>query len=326
MRRRSFLPLAAAALFVAGFVTIPGDPADAVQGAQTERLEAFSPDGTISRVQVAKQTYAPPDAQDRRAAAAAEVVAIQNTGPSSARFDLVIVGDGYTASEMELLRSHAEAQWNGIAATEPWDRHRGSVNVWLVNVVSNESGVDNDPSEGINRDTALDMHFFCGGIERLLCLDEAKAQSFARQAPEVEAILAVGNTTKYGGAGYPSLATVSGGNVHAARIAIHELAHSVGGLADEYYDPGTTYSGGEPSEPNVTTDPSGSRWASYEGQSTPDGGVIGAYQGGRYFEYGLYRPSEDSLMRNIDKPFNLIGLDVMDQAIRSKISGGGGTG
>ena len=105
----------------------------------------------------------------------------------------------------------------------------------------------------------------------------------------------------------------------SGRIAIHELGHSVGGLADEYFTEGTTYPGGEPREPNVTTDPRGTKWASDLGRNTPDGGVIGAYQGGRYYERGIYRPSQDSLMRNINKPFNLIGLVAMERAISSKI-------
>jgi hypothetical protein len=46
--------------------------------------------------------------------------------------------------------------------------------------------------------------------------------------------------------------------------------------------------------------------------------VIGAYQGASQYEFGIYRPSQDSLMRNLDKPFNLIGLAAMDTAIASK--------
>ncbi|MFF0740237.1 M64 family metallopeptidase [Streptomyces sp. NPDC004111] len=268
---------------------------------------------------IPQQAEAPAALADRRAAATATVTTLQNTGPSASRFDMVIVGDGYTASQMGLLREHAQAKWNEIAATAPWNKYRGSVNVWLVNVVSNQSGVDNDPYQGVNRDTALDMGFFCGGTARLLCLSESKAQAYAAQAPGVDAIVAVGNSTTYGGAGYPSLATVAGGNAQSGRIAIHELGHSVGGLADEYFTAGTTHPGGEPGEPNVTTDPRGSKWASYLGRSTPDGGVMGAYQGGRYYERGIYRPSQDSLMRNINKPFNLLGLTVMDQAISSRI-------
>ncbi|MFF3403433.1 M64 family metallopeptidase [Streptomyces sp. NPDC002659] len=281
--------------------------------------EVFSQDGTITRVRISKQVKTAAASANAKAAAA-EVTALQNTGPSASRFDMVIVGDGYTASQAGLLRQHAQAKWNEIAATAPWNKYRQLINVWLVNVRSNESGVDNDPSPGINRDTALDMRFFCDGrTDRLLCVDEPKAQAYAAQAPGVDAILAVGNTTKYGGAGAPSLASVSGGNAQSGRIAIHELGHSVGGLADEYFTEGTTYPGGEPREPNVTTDPRGTKWASDLGRNTPDGGVIGAYQGGRYYERGIYRPSQDSLMRNINKPFNLIGLVAMERAISSKI-------
>lgn len=323
MRRKGSLLLTAALLCAAGVAAVPApagaqDPGSA---GPTEWREVFSPDGTATRVEIPEQAEDAPSPADLRAAAAAEVVPIQDTGPPGSRFDLVMVGDGYTASEMGLLREQAEAKWREIAATAPWDKHRQNTNVWLVNVVSAQSGVDNDPTQGINRDTAMDMGFFCAGIERLLCLSESKAQAYAAEAPGADAIVALGNTAKYGGAGYPSLATVAGGNAQAGRIAIHELGHSVGGLADEYYTPGTTHPGGEPREPNVTTDPTGSKWASYLGQSTPDGGVIGAYQGGSQYEYGIYRPSQDSLMRTLDKPFNLVGLDVMDRAIGSEISG-----
>ncbi|GAA0919574.1 MULTISPECIES: M64 family metallopeptidase [Streptomyces violaceusniger group] len=319
MRRRGSIFLTAAVLCATGLAALPAGSATAGTPEPTESREVFSPDGTITPVKVPKQVEAPVAKADVKAAAAANVTAIQDTGPSASRFDMVIVGDGYTASQMGLLRQHAQAKWNEIAATAPWNKYRQSVNVWLVNVVSNQSGVDNDPVQGVNRDTALDMAFFCGGTPHLLCLNEAKAKSYAAQAPEVDAIVAVGNSTKYGGAGYPSLSTVAGGNPDSGRIAIHELGHSVGGLADEYYTPGTTYSGAEPQAPNVTTDPRGSKWASYLGQSTPDGGVIGAYQGGNYYERGIYRPSQDSLMRNINKEFNLLGLAAMNRAISSRI-------
>jgi hypothetical protein len=319
MRRDKLIPLTLAALVAAGLAAVPAGTAAAGPPEKTEVREVFSPDGSIERVEIPVRPEAAPDARDRRAAAAADVVPIQETGPSASSFDVVFVGDGYTASEQGLLREHAESKWAEIADTEPWSKHRGGINVWLVGVVSPESGVDNDPSQGIDRDTALDMHFFCGGTERLLCLNESKAQSYAGQAPEVDAIVAVGNTAKYGGAGYPSLSTVAGGNEQAGRIAIHELGHSVGGLADEYWYSEDTYTGGEPTEPNVTKDPTGAKWAAYHGQQTPDGGTIGAHQGGYYAAYGIYRPSEDSLMRNINKPFNLVGRDVMDRAIADRI-------
>ncbi|MFF7994316.1 M64 family metallopeptidase [Kitasatospora xanthocidica] len=321
MRRRVSALVSAAAVLAAALIAAPASKA--APATPSEWREVFSPDGTISKVLVPVEQTAAPENRDLRAAASAGVVALQNTGPAGSRFNMVILGDGYTAGEMGLLRRHAEAKWAEIAATDPWRKYAGSINVWLVDVISNESGVTNDPYQGISRDTALGMYFFCGGIERLLCLNESKAKAYAAQAPGVDAIVAIGNTNKYGGAGYPSLATVSGGDARSGRIAIHELGHSVGGLADEYYTPGTTYTGAEPTQPNVTTDPSGAKWASYLGRSTPDGGVIGAYRGGHQYEYGIYRPSSDSLMRSLDKPFNLVSLTVMDRAIGSRISDGG---
>ncbi|MFC7247414.1 M64 family metallopeptidase [Catellatospora aurea] len=320
--RRSPLPLAATALLSA-ILTLTAAPAAAAPQDRQWR-EVFSPDGTIATMLLPAERTTTTSPDSRAAAAAAATVAIQDTGPPSERFDLVIVGDGYTSSEMGLLRQHAQAKWDEIAATAPWSTHRASVNVWLVEVVSAQSGVDNDPTQGISRNTALDMYFWCGGIERLLCLNETKAKQYAAQAPAVDAIVAVGNTTKYGGAGYPSLATVSGGNARSGQIAIHELGHSVGGLADEYWTAGTTYTGAEPREPNVTKSSGCAKWSSYLGRATPDGGVIGCHQGGHQFANGIYRPSQDSLMRTLGKPFNLVGLDAMDRAIRAKIGGGGG--
>ncbi len=322
--RRSPLPLAAAALLSAALTHTAAPAAAAPQDRQWR--EVFSPDGTIATMLLPAERTGTTSPDSRAAAAAAAVVPIQDTGSPSERFDLVIVGDGYTSSEMGLLRQHAQAKWDEIAATAPWSAHRASVNVWLVEVVSAQSGVDNDPAQGINRTTALDMYFWCSGIERLLCLNETKAKQYAAQAPGVDAIVAVGNTTKYGGAGYPSLATVSGGNARAGQIAIHELGHSVGGLADEYWTAGTTYTGGEPREPNVTKSSGCAKWSSYLGRATPDGGVIGCHQGGHQYANGIYRPSQDSLMRTLGKPFNLVGLDAMDRAIRAKIGGGGGCG
>ncbi|WP_217144970.1 M64 family metallopeptidase [Streptomyces sp. AC627_RSS907] len=326
MRRRSSIFLTVAALCTTAMAALPAGTAAADPARPTEWREVFSPDGTITQVRIPKQVEPPVTRPEAQAAAATKVTALQKTGPSDSRFDMVIVGDGYTASETGLMRQHAQSKWNEIAGTAPWDKYRNSVNVWLVEVVSKESGVDNDPAPGVNRDTALDMNFNCGGMDRLLCVNTSKAMEYANQAPGVDTVIAIGNSTKYGGAGYTSvgLATVSGGNAQAGRIALHELGHSVGGLADEYYTPGTTYTGAEPSEPNVTTDPRGSKWAKYLGKSTPDGGVIGVHEGAHQFERGVYRPSRDSLMSNINKPFNLIGLDVMDRAISAKT--GGSTG
>ncbi|MFD6157146.1 M64 family metallopeptidase [Nocardia sp. NPDC060256] len=284
----------------------------------TEEREVFSPDGTISRViaPVPDKSPAP------RSAVQADVVTIQQTGPSSQRFDLVFVGDGYTASQLGTYKQHAINRWNEITQVEPFKTYKNSFNVWAVNVVSQQSGVDNDP-RGTYRNTALDMTFWCGGTERLLCVNETKALQYARLAPEADQVIALANTTKYGGAG-GGVATSSGGNAQAGQIVLHELGHSVGGLADEYDYPNDRYTGREPSEANASTYTSAqmqqnrTKWYQYLGKQSPDGGVVGTYEGAVYCKRGVYRPTENSLMRTLGREFNLIGLDAMKAAIERK--------
>jgi hypothetical protein len=313
---RLALPALAVAFAVVA-APLPGDAAEA-DGPGVEWVEVFSPDGTISRtpVPVAVETRAAPGEL------AADVVAIQETGAPDQRFDLVFVGDGYTSAELGLFHDHVVGKWEELAAVEPFKSYRQYFNVWQVNVVSNESGVDNDPTLGTDRDTALDMGFWCQGrdpqTERLLCVNQTKAVGFGALAPQADQVIALGNTAKYGGAG-GGVATAAGANDQAGQIAVHELGHSIGGLADEYDYPYDRYSGDEPAEVNVTADPTGAKWAAYLGQASPDGGVVGAFEGARYHRLGLYRPTDNSIMRTLGREFNLVGRDAMIDAFEARV-------
>ena len=81
--------------------------------------------------------------------------------------------------------------------------------------------LDNDPTLGIERDTALDSYYFCDGIDRLICVDTAKALRYARRAPQVDHMLVVINSDTYGGAGYwdRNLVTFSGTNIWSAETS-----------------------------------------------------------------------------------------------------------
>lgn len=94
-------------------------------------------------------------------------------------------------------------------------------------------------------------------------------------------MLIISNDKKYGGAG-GSTATMS---KHQAglKVALHEVGHSFGKLADEY-DYGSCRTKEEPTEVNITVDPTGSKWKHWRGTGTINDK---AYEGGNYCSKGV---------------------------------------
>ncbi|WP_326654105.1 MULTISPECIES: M64 family metallopeptidase [unclassified Streptomyces] len=337
-RRRVMAAVGAAAALAAVLAATPGsataDPA--TPGRAGVEVEIPGPEhGTAAgsgRTRVPQEGRARPSSRLSAAEEAAdgEVTKLMDNGSTADRLDIVVVGDGYTAAELDRFHTDAREKWAEVAAVEPYTTYQGLFNVWAVDAVSNQSGVSGDPGPEIVRDTALGSYFWCDDIERLLCVDQDKVDGYVAKAPEADLVLVLANSAKYGGAGYnePSgtlgyegISTASAGNEKSGQVAIHETGHSLGKLADEYYYPGypgyEEYTGPEPAESNSSTlaagDMSGQRakWHRWLGEESPDGGSVGTYEGGGYYVTGLYRPTDNSLMRTLGKPFNLPGIEAM---------------
>ncbi|MFI7353797.1 M64 family metallopeptidase [Streptomyces avidinii] len=259
-----------------------------------------------------------------------EVTKMIDNGSTADRLDVVVIGDGYTAAELGRFHTDAEQKWAEVTAVEPYTTYRNLFNVWTVDAVSRESGVSGDPDPATVRDTALGSYFWCEDIERLLCIDQPKVDAYVAKAPAADLVIVLANSAKYGGAGYnePSatlgyegISTASAGHPKSGQVAIHETGHSLGKLADEYFYPGVPdyekYTGPEPAESNssvLSADRMAAqraKWYRWLGEESPDGGTVGAYEGGNYFVTGLYRPTDNSLMRVLGKPFNLPGVESM---------------
>ncbi|MCX4808230.1 M64 family metallopeptidase [Streptomyces sp. NBC_01214] len=259
-----------------------------------------------------------------------QVTKMIDNGPTADRLDVVVIGDGYTAAELARFHTDAEQKWAEVTAVEPYTTYRNLFNVWTVDAVSHDSGVSGDPDPATVRDTALGSYFWCENIERLLCVDQPKVDAYVAKAPAADLVIVLANSAKYGGAGYnePSatlgyegISTASAGHPKSGQVAIHETGHSLGKLADEYFYPGVPdyekYTGPEPGESNSSTLPADrmaaqrAKWYRWLGEESPDGGTVGAYEGGNYFVTGLYRPTDNSLMRVLGKPFNLPGVESM---------------
>lgn len=251
----------------------------------------------------------------------ASYVTVVNNGPNSNRANFVYVGDGYQAHELGAYNQHVLASINHMFAEEPFKTYQTLVNVHRVDVISVDSGVTNDPVQGVNKNTAMQMRFWCNGTERLLCVNTSLANGFANNAPAVHQIFAVANSSKYGGAGYfsPPIGTYAGANAASNEIALHEIGHSFGKLADEYdYGGPVTYTGGERPEPNVSIRNAtqmaalNTKWAAWLGVNNPlFDGLINTYEGAYYSQFGVYRPTNNSKMRSLNRPFNLPSIEAM---------------
>lgn len=266
------------------------------------------------------------------------------------RFDLVFVGDGYAASRPTLAETtllppddqlppmtpdlvryegHVAGALYRLFQMEPFRRYKPAFRSYRVDVRSDVSGVSGDPVASVVRDTPLNMRFWCDDIERLLCVDTFAAEQFADQAPFVDLIIAVANSNKYGGSGYQSqnILTVSGGSPTAFAITAHEIGHVLGILADEYTVDGFfEWEGGEPGEANISTFTAAEmiaqngKWASWIGHDIVGfDGPVSTYEGGGYYAFDIYRPSPDSAMKTIGRPFNVVGVERLVVGIYTRV-------
>ncbi len=252
---------------------------------------------------------------------------IASRGSSSNRVDIVFIGDGYTRAQLDTTYgNHIQGVLDDMFSkriNDPFPRYTNFFNIHRVNVVSRESGAD-DPGSQTTRDTALNATYnYDGTTDRLLYFDTGAANTAVHDAlsgtgvnPDIS--LGVVNHGKYGGGG-GSWAVWAGGNSSAREVALHELGHSFTGLADEYDYPNDIFPGNyEPGQPNITKDPTGSKWSQWLGYDDPyhngsngttNISTVGAYEGAGYYRNGLYRPTSDSKMRSLNQPFNAVSRE-----------------
>ena len=71
---------------------------------------------------------------------------LQVTGEPANRFNLVIMGDGYTEAEQAKFHADVDRQLNVMWSIEPYKSYRNYINVYRVEIVSGESGVAATPT------------------------------------------------------------------------------------------------------------------------------------------------------------------------------------
>jgi hypothetical protein len=202
---------------------------------------------------------------DRTAPPAAKNVwAVMKNGEPKDKVDLLLMGDGYTAAEMDKWHADARRLAALLFASSPFKERRADFNVWAVDTPAAASGISR-PSDGVWRRSALGASYDAFGSERyVLTYDNKRLREAAAAAP-YEFIEIVVNDRKYGGGGIFNLyATVAADNAFTPYIFVHEFGHHFAGLADEYYTSDVAYTPPaervEPWEPNATADAQAGKW------------------------------------------------------------------
>ena len=196
----------------------------------------------------------------------------QITGPPAERMNLVILGDGYQHDESWKFHRDVDRNLAVLWSVEPYRSYRNYMNIYLIEIVSADSGVRCDPNDQANPNNNFKVTplrlWYNGSATTNGCVDPLARGTVYGPAPDPSApcvqfmdlgcsgnnqhnrllttymtpigvsgqnvqTLAIFNTFAYGGIG-GTQATTSGGSPQGPLISVHELGHSHGQMADEY--------------------------------------------------------------------------------------------
>lgn len=173
-----------------------------------------------------------------------DVQTIQYKGDKTKYLNVAILGDGYTASEQPAFVNTATILINDLFTQTPYSNYKNYFNVYAIKVISVESGIKHPnvspdcagstvPTSNPNNYFGTSFDYY--GIHRLVVPTNSQkiTEVLASNLPEYDIVIVIANTSYYGGSGgaYATVTTFP----TAKEILIHELGHSFGNLADEYY-------------------------------------------------------------------------------------------
>ncbi|WP_339826600.1 M64 family metallopeptidase [uncultured Arenimonas sp.] len=213
------------------------------------------------------------DVERAPAKAPAKPIAIRDNGDPASKVDLLILGDGYAANELEKFEADARRLADHLFTVSPFKEREADFNVWALTVPLPESGVSR-PSTGVHKASATGLRYDIFGSERYaLSVDNRAWRDLAQHAP-YDVVEIIFNSETYGGGGiFGQFSTAAAGNDWADYLFVHEFGHHFAGLADEYYTSSVAYQNGgdrpEPWEPNATADPKAAKWKHLVSPATP---------------------------------------------------------
>lgn len=239
-------------------------------------------------------------------------------GSSEQYINLVVMGDGFTASQIPNFNAQASSLINYLFNTVPFSHYKKYFNVFTIQVVSDESGIKHPGTAfdctGLpvsNPTNYFSTTFDYAGIHRLLAPDNSVQvlEVISSHFPDFDQGIILANSTEYGGSG--GSISVTSLNSASREIMIHELGHSFGLLADEYWA-GMQYAH-ECANMTANNNPATIRWKPWLTSGT--GISINQFTG-----FNWYKPTELACkMELLNTPFCAVCKEALIERIHSLV-------
>lgn len=224
------------------------------------------------------------------------VYTLHKTGSDKENFVIVIMGDGYTASQREQFVEDATKKAQGMLTWSPYKEYSDRINIYGIPAVSNESGISVYGGKSVDtyfhiRVLGKAAGFSNGGAELARALRQELEENYLDEGATVGTIHMLSNADGNYGASVNSLFSFSAnsGENSNGTVMAHEIAHSIGGLGDEY----ERYT----NKPNTsdTTDSDTIKWSKLLGFRG-----VGVTMAGTETAFA---PSRECMMRWLGQPF-----------------------
>ncbi|MEJ8845287.1 M64 family metallopeptidase [Variovorax rhizosphaerae] len=197
-------------------------------------------------------------------------------GAPGAPLSVLLVAEGYTADEAEAFFEKAAQVGRILLAAEPYRARADAIAVRALLVPSPASGIPATP-DADRRLTNFSTSYGVFGMDRYLVATDLHRLRALTGGIAATTLIVLANAPHYGGSGiFNSNCCVAAGMTEEdlSYVLLHELGHSFGGLADEYFGSEVPYVFGAdvtPWEPNVSVlDASGRvKWSSRIAPDTP---------------------------------------------------------
>lgn len=221
---------------------------------------------------------------------------IHKAGDDKENFVIVIMGDGYTLEEQDKFLQDAAEKARGMLTWSPYKEYSDRINIYAVQAVSNESGISEYGGKSVDTYFHVAAYgkalgFTSGGTDKAKALRAELEESYLDAGANVGTIHVLCNSEGSFGASQNSLFSFSANSEdnQNGTVMAHEIAHSIGGLGDEY----ERYT----NKPNTsdTTNPETIKWAKMLGFRG-----IGVTQAGTETAFA---PSRECMMRWLGQPF-----------------------